>query len=127
MNVNSRASLRIALPGDQRGLVTRVLGEDPASEKLVTSRSVPGGVATCWVKRSGLEEKASIEEHLEALLELLEGREEALAELGRAGAEMDIFLGVFLRDLQGGFSISASLMRRLAQLELVLDFDIYGE
>lgn len=125
MHVNTLASLRIVLPGDRRGEIESTLGIVPDSEKLVTSAGKPAS-ATCWVKGSGLGEEAPVEKHLEVLSTLLEGRERQLRSLQDAGAKCDLFIGTFLLDLQGGFSLPPEILRRLADLELKLDFDIYG-
>lgn len=125
MHVHTMASLRIVLPGDRRGEVERTLGIEPDSEKLLTQAGTPAS-ATCWVKRSGLGEEAPVERHLEVLSTLLEAHEQQFRAVRDAGAECDLFVGTFLLDLQGGFSLSPEILRRIADLGLELDFDVYG-
>jgi hypothetical protein len=62
--------------------------------------------------------------HVRAVLDLLQGREQALAELRRAGCELDVSC-YWVSSGQGGPALDLDAMTRLAGLGLEIWWDVY--
>lgn len=67
-----------------------------------------------------------VRRHVDWLLTQLDGKDEALKRLQAEGVHTDIFCYWLSADGQGGPTLSPGIMRRLAELELEIGFDIYG-
>ncbi|MEM7482944.1 MAG: DUF4279 domain-containing protein [Acidobacteriota bacterium] len=68
---------------------------------------------------------APLADHLRALIDALEAKEEALRQLRGMGLRTDVFIGVFGSDGNFGFALNSEVLERLGQLRVALDFDIY--
>jgi hypothetical protein len=79
-----------------------------------------------WGLRSDLPDTATLEEHLSHICDRLQLRAAALQALLDSGYELDWFCFVETGNGQGGVSLSAGLLQRLAALPVELDLDIYG-
>ncbi len=90
-------------------------------ERLVHGAWREGG----WLLSSRLPRALTLEEHLHALLDLLEPRAEAVATLRGRGYRVDLYCGYFQRSGQGGPTFSPTLLARLAQLGLELGVDVF--
>jgi hypothetical protein len=78
-----------------------------------------------WVIESSLDRKRPLDEHVEAMLAIIDSQLEVFAAL-RNACDIEIFCGLFAaNDAQGGFSIEPELSARLAALSLPLVIDIY--
>ena len=76
-----------------------------------------------WSLHSRVERTRPLDEHVAELVEFVEGHRRAFEALE---ADVDIFCGVFTADdAQGGFTFTADLLRRLAELGLEVGFDLY--
>jgi hypothetical protein len=94
---------------------------DPVS----TALGAPQRQAACWLLESGLDRTRPLDEHIAALIAIVEERREAFDSL-RDRCEIDIFCGVFSgKDAQGGFGLDPTLTGRLSNLGLPVEFDIY--
>jgi hypothetical protein len=95
---------------------------DRASPRLPEST---GKRHTSWNLKSKASRDRPLEQQIAELAIFLEEHREALAAI-RADVDVDIFCGVFTGDgAQGGFDLDEGLLRRLADLEVVVVFDIY--
>jgi hypothetical protein len=66
-----------------------------------------------------------LDEHIDELVVFAEIHRDALDSL-RADCSIDIFCGVFSGEgAQGGFALEPSLTRRLSDLQLAVEFDLY--
>ena len=63
--------------------------------------------------------------HVDWILERLTGKDELLKNLQAEGNWMDIFCLWLSTEGHGGPTLSPSIMRRLAELELEIGFDLY--
>jgi hypothetical protein len=124
------ASLRVTSDTLPLRALVAALGE-PSDGFSIGDRASPR-LPECTKKRHtswSLKSKASRERLLEAqiaeLASFLEEHREALAAV-RADVDVDIFCGVFSGDgAQGGFELDGALLRRLADLDVVVVFDVY--
>lgn len=124
----SRAGLRLfstMLAPDEIG---EVLGLQAArSFRLgdpISSRSRGVRPQHGFFVKSGVSADEPLEEHLIALLALIEGVGDRLQSL-RSQVDADIFCGFSSGNGQGGFTLSPPTLRRLADLELDLILDLY--
>lgn len=79
-----------------------------------------------WCLNSKAKESAPLGEHLEGLLRELSPRKKDLSALRKKGFHQDIFIGVFSKDGNSEFAIPLEMLKRLQELELEVDFDIYA-
>jgi hypothetical protein len=78
-----------------------------------------------WSLTSSIERGHPLDEHIDELVVFAEIHRDALDSL-RADCSIDIFCGVFSgEDAQGGFALEPSLTRRLSDLQLTVEFDVY--
>jgi hypothetical protein len=77
-----------------------------------------------WELASPAGRGARVEDQLTALLPLLEERADAVAEARRRFAVQLVCVAYF-REVNPGFHLDAALLRRLAELGLDFDFDMY--
>ena len=79
-----------------------------------------------WQLHSDLPWERPLSDHLEQLCSAMQGHREALRRLTQDGYAMDVFCFVELENGQGGVLISPELLRKLGDLSLELDLDIYA-
>ncbi|GHH60822.1 DUF4279 domain-containing protein [Lentzea cavernae] len=85
----------------------------------------PRRAVSHWALRSRAQPTSPLDEHLSELVVFVEAHSREIEAL-RDKAEIDVFCGVFAGDdAQGGFTLTADLMRRLAALGLDVGFDLY--
>ncbi|GLY53760.1 DUF4279 domain-containing protein [Lentzea sp. NBRC 102530] len=78
-----------------------------------------------WSRAGRAERTSPLDEHIAELVAFVEAHRREFDAL-RGDVEIDIFCGVFTADdAQGGFTLTVDLMRRLAELELEVGFDVY--
>ncbi|MFD4672381.1 DUF4279 domain-containing protein [Lentzea sp. NPDC058450] len=83
----------------------------------------PRRAVSHWSLHSRTERTRPLDEHVAELVTFVEGHRREFEELK---ADVDIFCGVFTADdAQGGFTFTADLMQRLAELGLEVGFDLY--
>jgi hypothetical protein len=116
-----------------------VIGEGPHSEigarlRLEPSRAWsagdprPGGgvyPATKWFLESGLDRTRPLEEHVSALLPILESKAEAIRAMS---PQYEIILQCvgYFENPSPGFHLDAPTIQRIAALGLAIDFDLYS-
>jgi hypothetical protein len=124
-----RVSLRVFGDELEPEEVSSLLGREPSrlhrkGDKIAADGSSvePTGA---WILDSGLNEKAEVEEHVEALLAMVSNDSDEWASLTSrfsASVQCSAFLGRY----NEGFEISPRLARSLADRGLVIAFDIYS-
>ena len=77
-----------------------------------------------WVLNSGLELNSSFEEHLESLLNALENVKENLKTILK-NYESGIVVAAYYYETNPGFSMPNKLLKRMAQLGVGINFDLY--
>jgi hypothetical protein len=77
-----------------------------------------------WVLRCPLEKSAPMEEHLKWLLNLLEPKAGIIKGIADRFF-VDLFCGFSSENGQGGFSLDARLLQRVAHLGVALSLDLY--
>jgi hypothetical protein len=113
--------------GDDPAVVTRAMGVEPTKAWRKGEPTGKGrGIQTHnrWVLKSTLPLAEPIEAHLENLLSQLESRGEAVADL-RTRFEARLAVAAYWQEVNPSFSLSASVVERVAALGLELDFDLY--
>ena len=78
-----------------------------------------------WAIDSSVDETHAIDAHLEALVTKLWKHRNLLQEFRNRGYRLDIFVGIFGIDDNMGFALKNTLLRRVIQLEVDLDLDLY--
>lgn len=79
-----------------------------------------------WILESPLPSSAHVEEHIEALLVLLQSHAEAITTLINVyQAEAGINCAIYYKDFNSGIHLSHNITRRVASLGLYLGFDLY--
>jgi len=78
-----------------------------------------------WALHSSVDETYAIDEHLEALVTKLWKHRDLLQEFSKRGYKIDICVGIFGIDDNGGFALKNTLLRRVIQLGVDLDLDLY--
>jgi hypothetical protein len=78
-----------------------------------------------WALHSSVGETSAIDAHLEALVTKLWQHRDLLQELRKRGYKMDICVGIFGIDDNVGFVLKYTLLRRVMQLGVDLDLDLY--
>lgn len=114
----------------EASVISKLMQCDPTSILVVgqPKPNVPTMLsrANMWILNSPLPRTAHVEEHLEALLPLLETRAEAIEELVKVHqADIGINCSIYYRDFTPGIHLSQSLLKRIAALGLYLDLDLY--
>jgi len=133
MSQISRVDTSLRLVGDdlEPGLVTEKLGITPESAHrkgdVVLSRGVPRGhrPTGVWIMRSKLPDSASLDQHLKALLTVLEPKASAIQELKDKGYATEFYCGLFLDHWNRGTTLSPKTLGRIAALGAKLSLDIY--
>jgi hypothetical protein len=78
-----------------------------------------------WAFDSSVDETCSINEHLESIVTKLWKHRDLLQEFRNRGYKIDIFVGIFGIDDNLGFVLQNTLLRRVMQLGVDLDLDLY--
>ncbi|MGI5504360.1 DUF4279 domain-containing protein [Lentzea sp. CA-135723] len=122
-----KASLRVFSESSMLAELVAALGEpdhgydigDPVSRRRTDG---PRRTMSHWSLSSRAERTSPLDEHVAELVAFVEGRRREFEALG---GDVDIFCGVFTADdAQGGFTFTTDLMRRLAELDLEVTFDL---
>ncbi len=79
---------------------------------------------TTCIFESGLSMSTAINDHVNAILEFIESKQEAFSELA-ADTEFDIMCSISSPTGQGCINLEKSLLRRLANCDCDIAFDIY--
>ncbi|WP_405136571.1 DUF4279 domain-containing protein [Nocardia sp. NBC_01388] len=77
-----------------------------------------------WLRRSGLPNDSDLADHVQTLVDMLNGCREELADLS-ADCEMELFLGFGSENGQGGCALPADLLADAAALGLDIVLDLY--
>lgn len=80
-----------------------------------------------WSLHSDLPWTQPLSEHLARLCDALEGKREALNVLSENGYAMDFFCFVEVENGQGGLLLTPGILRRLGELPVELDLNIYAD
>jgi hypothetical protein len=107
--------------------ITAHLGLSPSRIWSKDDPRVKGGTplgTTKWVLDSDVGKDRAWNEHLAALLPILESRQSKIRDLPE-GHEATLQCVAYFRSANPGFSLSPDIMSRVANLGLELDFDIY--
>lgn len=91
------------------------LSDRPGSKPLAHS---------AWILESGIGEDRPIDQHAEALADLMEKKQAELAKLAQS-CSIEIWCYISFEDSQCGFALKHHLLDRLAALSCDLVFDIY--
>jgi len=78
-----------------------------------------------WALDASVDETHAIDEHLEVLVTKLWKHRHLLQALRNCGYKIDIFVGIFGVDDNMGLVLKHTLLRRVIQLGVDLDLDIY--
>ncbi len=82
--------------------------------------------ANVWQLNSPLPISAHVEEHIEALLSLLEPRSDAISTLAQVHqAQVGINCAIYYEDFTPGIHLSQDITKRIAVLGLYVDLDLY--
>ncbi len=76
--------------------------------------------------RSQLPDSASLDQHLKALLTVLEPKTSAIQELKNRGYAPEFYCGLFLDEWNQGTTLSPETLGRIAALGAELGLDIYN-
>ncbi|MFE6822325.1 DUF4279 domain-containing protein [Streptomyces sp. NPDC057690] len=80
--------------------------------------------SSVWIRRSGLGSDHRLEEHVAALLRLVDGCREELTRLAADG-ELELYLGFGSEDGQGGCVLPAQLLAEVGGLGFDIVLDLY--
>ena len=78
-----------------------------------------------WALHSSVDETYAIDAHLEALVTKLWQHRDLLQEFSKRGYKIDIYVGIFGIDDNMEFVLKNTLLRRVMQLGVDLDLDLY--
>ena len=129
---NTYATLRIYHDNLDPSRITRVLDIEP-SQVQVKGQVVTGNYSRVFTPPIGgwflttedMVVSKDLRRHVDWILERLTGKDELLKNLQAEGNWMDIFCLWLSTEGHGGPTLSPSIMRRLAELELEIGFDLY--
>jgi len=113
-------------------LVTQELGITPESAHrkgaVTLIRGVPRGrrATGVWIMSSQLPDSAFLDQHLKALLTVLEPKAKAIQELKDKGYAPEFYCGLFLEDWNEGTTLSPDTLGRIAALGAQLGLDVYN-
>jgi uncharacterized protein DUF4279 len=96
---------------------------DPHMSKL--GRRYADYTEGLWAIDSSVDETQAIEAHLDALVTKLSKHRDLLQEFRNRGYRIDIFVGIFGIDDNMGLVLKNALLRRIMQLGVDLDLDLY--
>jgi hypothetical protein len=114
--------------GDDLQAVTKLMDIAPTEAWLVGDPFPNHSTATRnhsrWTLASGCSKEAPVEEHLGALLTILEQRCERVREAAQR-YEVEIQCAIYYEDETPGIHLSEEVIRRVAALGLAIDLDLY--
>jgi hypothetical protein len=128
-------SLRLRHPSIDPAEVTTALGVEPQFQwKAGARRHSPSGQLlegfydkSYWTARLTVDAESSLTEVLRSHLLELEKRKHFLMDVRATGGSVEYFIGWFTTDVSGGETFDCELLRRLADLQIDLSFDVYGQ
>ncbi|MEW6251096.1 MAG: DUF4279 domain-containing protein [Planctomycetota bacterium] len=127
----TRASFRLMGGSLDPQAVTRMLGIEPSNAHRRgdpgRGRRSPPYREGLWSLRAPLDQTAPLEEHLNWLLDRLEGKRSEIEEFVRNGCRTDFYVGYSIDSGQGGPGLAPSLLRRLGDFGVRLGFDVHME
>lgn len=127
-----KADLRISSLEFTPSEITNILSKEPtesAEKGRLMSPKNPKSQRierNGWFLSSGLPDNASLEKHLDILLEFIASKQMEFNKLEKK-CDIDIFCGLSIKGGQGTFSLSADLMKKLSFFPLEVIFDLYVE
>jgi hypothetical protein len=101
---------------------TKVARRGELSSKRNTSSS--RRTVSTWLLNSTLDQSAPVEDHLDHLIDVVEGHKSQLAAL--EGIELDIVLS-YRFSAQGGLYLSVAILERMVGLGVGLGMDMYSD
>ena len=114
--------------GNDPTVVTEIVGVQPTK---AWSKGDPWGEGTSawhthsrWTLQSDLPLTDPIEKHIDRLLPMLEERADAVREVAEK-FQATMTVAAYFYDSQPGFRLSHDQIRRISDLNLALDFDLY--
>jgi hypothetical protein len=128
---SAAASLRVCTDEMQLDFISLALGVVPSAQHLkgdLRSKRNPESSVfekSLWIYESPLSDSCELSEHIDAILTLLELRQEALNAIRTRITEMDIFSMFSSENGQGSMELGAALLQRLANQHLDLIVDLY--
>lgn len=80
-----------------------------------------------WAIRSRLDKFCRLHDHVANLLNCIELKRDALAKLKDRGFKLDIYIGHnFMDEAQPGMSLASDTLKRMGDLGIDLNIDLYG-
>jgi hypothetical protein len=129
--VSYRASFRIMGDNLDPVEITELLGIQPShshkkgDSKKGTVIEFPPYPSGLWsIDSSAIPKTKELEEHLSYLLNILEPLKQQIEMLKKEGFKMDFFCGYF-SEIDSGIMLSSNVLKRLGELEVDLDVDIW--
>jgi len=119
-------SLRLrhpSVPADQISAALNLQPRNSWNADDPRPRIRPGAYWSCDVKH---DPDAELEDILHAGVESLEPHKAFLQEFVETGGWVAYCIGYFTTDISGGPTLDCELLKRLADLHLNLEFDVYG-
>lgn len=116
--------------GNDPSVVTELISFAP-TKSCLAGDPMPNHPTATWLKskwefESPLPLKAPVEDHIEALLSLLEENAEGVSKvMERYAAEIRCAIYYYEEGCNHGFNLSESVIARVANLGLSIDFDLY--
>jgi hypothetical protein len=130
--VSTKASFRIMGQDLDPSEITKLLNMHPDQSHRCGDPSISKSGHTyadytegLWALDSSVDETHTIDAHLEALVTKLWKHRDLLQEFRKRGYKMDIFVGIFGIDDNMGCVLKNTLLRRIMQLGVDLDLDLY--
>jgi hypothetical protein len=124
----SRVTLRIDGEDLQPDEVSTLLDLKPTHAHLRGERKSPrvakAWVSSHWSLTSPLSNEEEIPKHLRWLLDLLEPRAQTLKGISKR-FRVDFFCGFASENGQGGFTLDTDTLRRIAELGIPMELDLY--
>ena len=124
----SHVFLAVSDFGTDASVVTSLLGVAPTSVWLtgdpLPKHPTARRTHSLWSLHSPLPLRAHANDHFEALLTLLAPYAARIRECG-ARFSTQLSCAIYYRDFSPGIHISASVIQRIAALDIPLDFDLY--
>jgi Domain of unknown function (DUF4279) len=129
----TKGTIRVMGPDVEPDEVTRLLGLAPyrahragATNIGRSGRRYADFHEGNWMYQTTLPRTASVDEQLQALVDLVLAREAAFVQLRARGHRLDLYLSVFEFAPDQGFTFPHQLLHTLGRLGFDLQFDLYG-
>ena len=124
----STASFRIAGDALRPDQVTAILGLEPTRSGVKGERFRPGDStvsrASFWLLKCPLSDSLPLTEHLEWLLDVVEPKFSSISAAAE-GSTMMLLCGFSSGNGQGGFTLDAKTLQRIAHLGVALSVNLY--